>query len=75
LVICVFTTETASINCFVNKLLVDFFMTEEDFLFQNNIYLILEFEIYITNKFPEEVEIDFNSCIPCKLGFSVCSSV
>ena len=32
-------------------------MAEEEFL-SNNIYLISEFEIDITNKFAEEVEID-----------------
>jgi len=33
-------------------------MTGEELFLQNNIYWILEFEIYITNKFSGEVEID-----------------
>jgi len=41
--------------CFYNHLLlwVEFLNFS-----QNNIYLILEFEMYITNKSPEEVKID-----------------
>jgi len=47
-----------SVNHILCQQTFEFFKWLRKSFFQNNIYLILEFEIDITNKFSEEVEID-----------------